>query len=137
MQPHLLMRELLAREDIRRPKDRPTGKMTSIDGNEQDFFVLVMLCEGPGYFFGVLLITVHADERRGDIGLLKEVREAEAYENTVEVDDCGSIFGAEALVPFVLRLGAGTLHAINEGWECSVIGVLAGGARRAVATCRL
>lgn len=79
--------------------------------------LLVSLAKIPCYGFGVRGVVVDADEGRRDVGLLVEVREAEAREGRGVVYDCGLVFRAEAGGEGVAGLRGAAVDAVDEGWD--------------------
>ena len=90
--------------------------MLRIDGNDPSILI-VHGRKVAGYFLGVRLVDVDADEGRGDVGLLVEVGEAEARKHRVVVYDGGLVFGSETGAEVVLGLGAVTVDAVDEGGD--------------------
>lgn len=62
-------------------------------------------------------VIVDADERRGDVGLLVQMREAETRECRSVVYDCGLVLCAEARGEGVACLRGSTMRAVDEGWD--------------------
>lgn len=69
----------------------------------------------PGDFLRVGQVVVDGDEGAADVGLLVEVREAEAGQRGCVVQDGGVVFRAEAGAERVPRLGTGAVDAVHKG----------------------
>lgn len=88
--------------------------MSRIHTHEQHLLA-PRLCPVPGDFLRVGQVVVDGDEGAADVGLLVEVREAEAGQRGCVVQDGGVVFRAEAGAERVPRLGAGAVDAVHKG----------------------
>lgn len=103
-------------DEIRSAKHRASSEVPGIDRHDERVLA-VHGREVLGDVLSVCEVVVHADERARDVGLLVQMREAEAGERRGVVENRGLVLGGEAGGEGVSGLRGGAVHAVDEGWD--------------------
>jgi len=103
-------------KQIRSPEYRPPRKVPRVHTHDQHLLA-PHLGQVLRNVLRVSKVVVHADEGRTDVGLLAQMREAEARQRGRVVEDRGLVFGCESGREGVSRLRGAALDAIDEVWD--------------------